>query len=59
MQAIIGRAKGGNIETAAGEWGRATSELVRVTLRAAGHFLVHYSRPALLLRGGDRPFRRI
>lgn len=59
MEAIIGRAKGGNIETAASEWVRATSKLVRVTLRAAGHFLVHYSRASILLRGGERTFRRI
>jgi hypothetical protein len=59
MEAIITRAPRTYLDTAAAEWLRASDKLVRAVLRAAGHFLVHYSRPAILLRTGGRVSRRI
>lgn len=59
MEAIITRAPRTQLDTAAGEWLRASGKLVRAVLRAAGHFLVYYSRPAILLRTGGRASRRI
>ncbi|MNC91444.1 hypothetical protein D3C83_77100 [compost metagenome] len=59
MDAIIGRLPGRQIEAAASDWLRATRRLVRAVVRGAGHVLVYYSRPAMLLRGSGRPFRRI
>ena len=60
MEAIITRApRTQQLESAAGEWLRASGKLVRAALRAAGRFLVHYSRPAILLRTGGRGSRRL
>jgi hypothetical protein len=59
MEAIITRAPGRQVEAAARDWVRATRRLGSALLRAIGHVLVHYSRAAILLRGGDRPFRRL
>ena len=43
----------------AADWLRATRRMLRALARAAGYVLVHYSKAAILLRGGRRPFRRI
>jgi hypothetical protein len=59
MEAIIARAPARNSGTAAAEWLRASRRLGRAALRLTQHFLVSYSRAALLLRGRDRPARRI
>lgn len=59
MEAIITRAPRANLRSAAEEWLRASGKLARAVLRAAGHFLVHYSRAAILLRTGGRGSRRI
>lgn len=58
MEAIITRAPA-RLGPAAADWLRATRKLARAVLRAAGEALVNYSRAALLLRGGDRPYRRL
>lgn len=58
MEAIIVRAPA-RLGPAAADWLRATQKLARALLRAAGYVLVNYSRAALLLRGTDRPFRRL
>lgn len=58
MEAIITRAPA-RLGPAAADWLRATRKLARALPRAAGEALVNYSRAALLLRGGDRPFRRL
>ena len=59
MEAIITRAPRTQLESAAGEWLRASGKLARAVARAAGRFLVHYSRAAILLRTGGRGSRRI
>jgi len=59
MEATIGRLPARRIEAAAADWLRATRRLVRAVAHGAGHLLVHYSRAAILLRGGERPFRRL
>jgi hypothetical protein len=59
MEAIITKAPSRQVEAAALEWLRATRRLGGALLRGIGHVLVHYSRAAILLRGGDRPFRRL
>lgn len=59
MEAIIARVPTRNFGTAAAEWMGASKRLGRAALRHTQHFLVNYSRAALLLRGGDRPARRI
>lgn len=60
MEAIITRgAPRTHFDTAAAEWLRALGRLVRAVQRAVGHFLVHYSRAAILLRTGGRVSRRI
>jgi hypothetical protein len=59
MEAIITRAPRTQLDTAAGDWLRASSKLGHAVLCAAGHFLVYYSRPAILLRTGGRASRRI
>lgn len=59
MEAIITRAPGKPVEAAAPGWLLETRKLGRTVLRTIGHVLVHYSRAAMLLRGGDRPFRRL
>lgn len=59
MESTISRVTSSQLEVAAGEWLRASGRLARAVLRAIGHCLVHYSRAALLLRSGERPFRRI
>lgn len=60
MEAIITRApRTQPLESAAGEWLRASEKLVRAALRAARHYLVHYSRAAILLRTGGREPRRL
>jgi hypothetical protein len=59
MEAAIGRLPARRIEAAAAGWLRATRRLARAVARGAGHLLVHYSRAAILLRGGERPFRRL
>lgn len=59
MEAIITGTPGRQVEAAALDWLRATRKLGRALLRAIGHMLVHYSRAAILLRGGHRPFRRL
>lgn len=59
MEAIITRAPRTHLDAAAAEWLRATGKLTRAALRAVGHFLVHYSRAAILLRTGGRGSRRL
>ncbi len=59
MEAIINRAPGKRVENAAARWLLEARNIGRAVLGAIGHVLVHYSRAAMLLRGGDRPFRRI
>jgi hypothetical protein len=59
MDAIIARAPTRNFEAAAAEWMRATKRFARAAMRLARYGLVHYSRAALLLRGSERPARRI
>lgn len=59
MEATITRTPGNPVEAAASGWLLETRKLGRTVLRAIGHVLVHYSRAAMLLRGGDRPFRRL
>jgi hypothetical protein len=59
MEAIITRAPRTQLDIAAGDWLRASGKLGHAVLCAAGHFLVYYSRPAILLRTGGRASRRI
>lgn len=59
MEAIITRAPSRQAQAAAPGWLRETRKFGRTVLRTIGHVLVHYSRAAMLLRGGDRPFRRL
>jgi len=59
MEAIITRAPGKRAEAAAPSWLTETRIIGRALLRTIGHVLVHYSRAAMLLRGGNRPFRRL
>jgi hypothetical protein len=59
MEAIINRALGRQPEVAASGRLHEAQLLGRAALEAIGHALVHYSRAAILLRGGDRPFRRL
>jgi hypothetical protein len=59
MEAIITRVPRTHLDSAAAEWLRASGKLVRAVLRAVGLFLVHYSRPAILLRTGGRRSRRL
>lgn len=59
MEAIIARTSTGNIGVGAAEWLRTGKQIGRATLRLTQHLLVNYSRAGLLLRGGDRPARRI
>jgi hypothetical protein len=59
MEAIITKAPRTQLDNVAGEWLRASGKLVRAVLRATGHFLVYYSRAAILLRTGGRASRRI
>ena len=58
MEAIIAGTPA-HLGPAIADWLRATRKLARAVLRAAGNVLVNYSRAALLLRGRDRPFRRL
>ncbi|HSB49013.1 MAG TPA: hypothetical protein VLD15_05820 [Burkholderiales bacterium] len=58
MEAIITRATGKPV-TAVPRRLLETRNIGRAVLSAIGHVLVHYSRAAMLLRGGDRPFRRL
>jgi hypothetical protein len=58
MEAIITRAPGKHAEAATPGWLLEAHKLARAVLRRIGHVLV-YSRAAMLLRGGDRPFRRL
>jgi len=59
MDAIIARAPTRKFEAATAEWIRATKRFARAAMRLAQYGLVNYSRAALLLRGGERPARRI
>jgi len=59
MDAIIARAPTRNFGVAAADWLPATKRLGHAARRFAQHFLVNYSRAALLLRGEARPARRI
>lgn len=59
MEAIVARAPRRPLEAASANWLRATGRLGHAALRALGYALVHYSRAAILLRGGRRPFRRL
>lgn len=59
MEAIITRAVGRQPQLAASGRLLELQLLGRAVLRAIGHVLVHYSRAAILLRGGNRPFRRL
>jgi hypothetical protein len=59
MEAIITRAPGKQVEAAARGGLHETRKLGRALLRTVGHMLVNYSKAALMLRGRDRPFRRI
>lgn len=59
MEATITRASPRNVGIAEADWLRAARRLGHDALRLAQHFLVSYSRAALLLRGGGRPARRI
>ena len=59
MEAIIHRAPGKRVEGAAARWLLEARKFGHAVLGAIGHVLVHYSRAAILLRGGNRPFRRL
>jgi hypothetical protein len=59
MEAIITRAPGKHAEAAAPGWLLEVRNIGHAVLGAIGHVLVHYSRAAMLLRGGDRRFRRL
>ena len=59
MEAIITRTSGRQVAAATPGWLLETRNIGRSVLRTLGHVLVHYSRAAMLLRGGDRPFRRL
>jgi hypothetical protein len=59
MEAIISRAPANHAEAATPRWLLEAHKLGRSVLRRIGYVLVHYSRAAMLLRGGDRPFRRL
>lgn len=59
MEAIIARASIRNFGAAAADWLQATRRFGRAVLRLAQHGLLHYSRAAMLLRGEERPARRI
>ncbi len=58
MEAILSRAPGPQLESAAADWLRATHKLARALLRVAGDALVNYSRAGLLVNAGFRPRRR-
>ena len=59
MEAIINRAPGKRVEDAAAGWLLEARRIARAALGAIGHAPVDYSRAAMLLRGGNRPFRRL
>jgi hypothetical protein len=59
MEAIIHRAPDKRVEGAAAGWLLEARNIGHAVLGAIGHVLVHYSRAAMLLRGGDRRFRRL
>ena len=59
MEAILARAPGRQLETAALAWLDATRRLARVLLAAAADVLVQYSRAGLLLKAGSRRLRRL
>jgi hypothetical protein len=58
MEAIVGR-NTVRLGPVAADWLRATRRMLRALARAAGYVLINYSKAALMLRGRDRPFRRI
>ena len=59
MEAIITRASGKHPGAAAPRWLLEARNIGGTVLGAIGYVLVHYSRAAMLLRGGSRPFRRL
>jgi len=59
MEATISRMAGRQLEIAAADWLHATRRLLSVLARRTGYALGHYSRAAILLRGGHRTFRRL
>ena len=59
MEAIINRTPGKRVEDAAADWLLEARHIGHAVLGAIGHALVDYSRAAMLLRGGNRPFRRL
>lgn len=59
MEAIITRTSGNRVEAAAAGWLTEARNIGRTVLSAISHALIHYSRAAILLRGGNRPFRRL
>jgi hypothetical protein len=59
MEAIISRTAGRHVQAALAGWLRETRRVDRAVLRTIGNALVHYSRAAVLLRGGNRPLRRL
>ena len=59
METIIARISTGNFGVAAAEWLRTGKQMGRAALKLTRHVLVNYSRAGMLLRGGERPARRI
>jgi hypothetical protein len=59
MEAIISRTAGRHLEAALAGWLLETRRVGRTVLRTIGDALINYSRAALLLRGGNRPLRRL
>lgn len=58
MEAIVTRTPV-RLRPATAGWLNAIRHMLRAFARAAGYVLVNYSKAALMLRGRDRPFRRI
>ena len=59
MEAVINRTSRNGVDASAARSLRGMREIGRRVLGAVGYALVHYSRAAMLLRGGNRPFRRM
>lgn len=59
MQALIATASTRNFEAAAANWLQAAERTTRAAMRLAQYVLVNYSRAGMLLKGDERPARRI
>ena len=59
MEAMITRASAPSLGIANADWRRTVTRVGGAALRFIQHLLVSYSRAALLLRGGERPARRV